>query len=87
MAGQERELSEFAQYLTTNTSANSISIAASIVSNSTIAVANAPFYQATPNIMFNYTVGTTYNEMSIGPVTVNTSVTVTVSSGATWVVV
>jgi hypothetical protein len=34
----------------------------------------------------NYTVTTTYNEMSIGPVTINSGVTVTINTGARWVV-
>lgn len=34
----------------------------------------------------NYTVGTNFNAMSAGPVTINSGVVVTVSSGSTWVV-
>ena len=46
-----------------------------------------PFFRNTPTIAANYTVTTTYNEMSIGPITIQTGVTVTVDSGATWTVV
>jgi hypothetical protein len=35
----------------------------------------------------NYTIATNFNGISAGPITVNSGVTVTVSSGSTWVVV
>jgi len=35
----------------------------------------------------NYTIAATNNGMSAGPITVNSGITVTVSSGSTWVVV
>jgi hypothetical protein len=38
-------------------------------------------------IATNYTIATDYNGLSAGPVTVANSVTVTVSTGSTWVVV
>lgn len=38
-------------------------------------------------IVENYTIGTNFNAMSAGPVTINSGVVVTVSSGSTWVVV
>jgi hypothetical protein len=38
-------------------------------------------------IAANYTIATDYNGLSAGPVTVANSVTVTVSTGSTWVVV
>jgi len=34
----------------------------------------------------NYTIGTNYNGMSAGPITINSGIVVTVSSGSTWVV-
>jgi hypothetical protein len=52
-----------------------------------ITMDNNPFIRMKPNITQNYTVNTTYNEMSIGPITINNGVTVTVNSGATWTVV
>jgi hypothetical protein len=48
---------------------------------------DTPFYRNVPNINTNYTIGTAFNEMSIGPITINTGITVTVNSGATWTVV
>jgi hypothetical protein len=35
----------------------------------------------------NYTIATDYNGLSAGPITVANSVTVTVSTGSTWVIV
>ena len=52
-----------------------------------LTLTTTPFFRNTPTIASNYTVTTSYNEMSIGPITVNSGVTVTVNSGATWTVV
>jgi hypothetical protein len=46
-----------------------------------------PNYRNTPNIASNYTVSTTYNELSVGPITINNGVTVDISNGANWVIV
>jgi hypothetical protein len=46
-----------------------------------------PFFRNVPTINADYTITTTYNEMSIGPITINNGVTVTVNSGATWTVI
>ena len=51
-----------------------------------IDLTTAPFYGGTPYINTNYTISNTYNYMTPGPITVNTGMTVTVSNGATWVV-
>jgi hypothetical protein len=48
---------------------------------------NTPFFRNIPTIAADYTVTTTYNEMSIGPITINSGITVTVNSGATWTVI
>jgi hypothetical protein len=50
-------------------------------------VTTVPFLNMTPTIASNYTVTTTYNSLSVGPVTINSGITVTVNSGATWTVV
>ena len=47
---------------------------------------NALHYQSTSTISSNYTVTTTYNEMMIGPITINNGVTLTVNTGARLVV-
>jgi len=39
------------------------------------------------SIATSYSIPTSYNGLSAGPVTVNAGVTVTVQSGSTWVVV
>jgi hypothetical protein len=48
--------------------------------------ANDVFYENNQSVTKNYTIAATKNAMSAGPVTVNAGVTVTVSSGARWVV-
>lgn len=52
-----------------------------------VTLTGQPFFRNLPTIANNYTVTTTYNELSIGPITINTGITVTVDSGATWTVV
>jgi hypothetical protein len=46
-----------------------------------------PFFRSTPTISTNFTITSNYNTMSIGPVTINNGITVTVNSGAQWTVV
>ena len=46
-----------------------------------------PFFRNPPNITINHTITTAYNEMSIGPMTINSGITVTVNSGASWTIV
>ena len=53
----------------------------------TVTLTTVPFFRNTTTIASNYTVTTSYNEMSIGPITINSGITVTVNSGATWTVV
>jgi hypothetical protein len=52
-----------------------------------ITASNNPFFRNSPTISANYTITTAYNEMSIGPMTINNGITVTVNSGATWTIV
>ncbi len=52
-----------------------------------ITLSSSPFVRNIPTISSNYTVTSTYNEMSVGPITVGAGVTVTVNSGATWTIV
>jgi hypothetical protein len=52
-----------------------------------VTLGTTPFFRNTTTISSNYTVATSYNEMSIGPITVNSGVTVTVDSGASWTLV
>jgi hypothetical protein len=46
-----------------------------------------PNYRNTPNISANYTVTTSYNELSVGPININNGVTVEIDDGANWVIV
>lgn len=52
-----------------------------------VTLTTIPIVRNVNAIASNYTVTTTYNEMSVGPITINTGVTVTINSGARWVVV
>ena len=45
------------------------------------------FYENDQTVTTNYTLGTNKNAMTAGPVTINTGVTVTVPSNASWVIV
>ena len=61
--------------------------ATTITTTDSITLTTKPFFRNIPTIAADYTVTTTYNEMSIGPITINNGITVTVNSGATWTVV
>lgn len=52
-----------------------------------LTLSTSPFIRNVPRISSNYTIGTSFNEMSVGPITINTGVAVTVQSGATWTIV
>jgi hypothetical protein len=45
-----------------------------------------PFINTSTTISSNYTVTTTYNSLSVGPVTINNGIVVTVNSGAQWTI-
>jgi hypothetical protein len=53
----------------------------------TVTLATVPNYRNSTTIASNYTITATYNEMSIGPITINSGVTVTVDTNANWVIV
>ena len=61
--------------------------ATTITTTDSITLTTKPFFRNVPTIAADYTVTTDYNEMSIGPITINNGITVTVNSGATWTVV
>jgi uncharacterized protein YcfJ len=61
--------------------------ATTITASDSITLTTKPFFRNIPTIAADYTVTTNYNEMSIGPITINNGITVTVNSGATWTVV
>ena len=45
------------------------------------------FYENGQTVNYDYTIASTKNAMSAGPVTVNSGATVTVESGARWVII
>ena len=61
--------------------------ATTITTTDSITLTTKPFFRNIPTISADYIVTTDYNEMSIGPITINSGITVTVNSGATWTVV
>ena len=61
--------------------------ATTITASDSITLTTKPFFRNIPTISADYIVTTDYNEMSIGPITINNGITVTVNSGATWTVV
>ena len=75
--------------VTGNVTGNVIGIvtASTITATDSITLTTKPFFRNVPTIAADYTVTTDYNEMSIGPITINSGITVTVNSGATWTVV
>lgn len=75
--------------VTGNITGNVIGIvtASTITATDSITLTTKPFFRNVPTIAADYTVTTDYNEMSIGPITINSGITVTVNSGATWTVV
>lgn len=48
---------------------------------------NAVFYENDQTVTANYTITSSRNAMSAGPITINTGVTVTIPTGSTWVIV
>lgn len=52
-----------------------------------VLTANTPFVNTYATVSANYTTPSSYNTMSVGPVTVNSGVTVTVTAGTVWTVI
>jgi len=48
--------------------------------------ADTVFYENTRTVTTNYTLSSSNNAHSVGPITVNSGITVTIPSGARWVV-
>ena len=46
-----------------------------------------PFYLSSTAITTNYTIPTGLNAMSIGPITINSGIVVTIGTGESWTVV
>ena len=58
-----------------------------ITLGSTGVVNDYPFYSNTQAVASNFTTTANYNYMSVGPITVNTGITVTITTGSTWSIV
>ncbi len=69
------------------TASGTATINGDVATGGRVTLTGQPFFRNLPIIANNYTVTSTYNELSIGPITINTGITVTVDSGATWTVV
>ena len=48
---------------------------------------NKIFYQNDQTVTQNYTIPTSQNAMTAGPITINSGATVTVPAGSTWTVI
>lgn len=48
---------------------------------------NLPFWLNKGNVFVSYTIPDGYNAMSVGPITIDNGVTVTIGSGETWTIV
>jgi hypothetical protein len=59
---------------------------ASVGGGATGGGADTVFYENTKVVTTNYTLSSNNNAMSTGPITINSSVTVTIPTGARWVV-
>lgn len=58
-----------------------------ITLGSTGIINDNPFYSNANTVSSNFTTTPGYNYMSVGPMTINTGVTVTISTGSAWSVV
>jgi hypothetical protein len=69
------------------TVSNGLTVNNGFVSGAPVTLTGQPFFRNQPFISTDYSIGTSFNEMSIGPITVNSGVTVTVQSGAVWTII
>jgi hypothetical protein len=90
ISGQSMNISGSATSATTATTATNLSggsvAATSITASSDLTLTTVPFFLNAKTVASNYTISGSYNALSTGPITINNSVTVTISTGATWVV-
>lgn len=59
----------------------------SVSASKPISLTVDPFVRSVPTVSSDYNITSQFNEMSVGPVTINTGVTVTIQSGGVWTVV
>ena len=65
---------------------DSVTFAGNLATTGVTTLNKFPFYEATANINYSYTINTGMNALTPGPVTVNTGITVTVNPGSVWTV-
>jgi hypothetical protein len=64
-----------------------LEVAGTINTNNSITLTAVPNYRNVPFINASYTISSSFNEMSIGPINISDGVTVTINDGANWVIV
>jgi hypothetical protein len=64
-----------------------IHVVGDAIVNGPFTITQQPFFQNVQGISTDFTVQSIYNAMSIGPIGINTGVTVAISTGANWVIV
>jgi hypothetical protein len=69
----------------TTSPTSKLDVDGAINTSSTVTLAAVPNFRNIPVVASNYTISTTYNEMSIGPITVADGVTVNIAGE--WVIV
>ena len=79
--GLPSQSSNSGKFLTTNGSAASWAVL-----NTDSNITTKSLYEMANTISANYTIATNNNAMSAGPITINSSISVTIPSGSTWVI-
>lgn len=59
-------------------------LAGNLTMTGSVTLANAPFYEASANINYNYTINTGMNAFTPGPVAIANGVFVTIPNGSYW---
>jgi hypothetical protein len=62
-------------------------ISSNLVSHNEGVLENVMYRVNSPNVTSNIVISNTYNYMSVGPITINSGITVNVANGARWVIV
>lgn len=58
-----------------------------VVLGNTAIISDGIFWQNANTVNSNQTVSTSYNAMSIGPITIANGITVTINDGAVWTII
>lgn len=57
-----------------------------LLASGQVTMTSLPYLRNVKTIAASYTVQSTYNEASVGPITINSGITVTIASGGTWTI-